>query len=87
MRPKALLWLGLDDVIAFCGRVLPLQTSPFGTPRTIVCLPHLVDYESISSPLIAVKRGKITERVQIQCRTPADKQGETKWRERRGSNP
>ena len=43
------------------------KTPPLAKPEAIVCLPHSGDYESISSPLISVKQGKVLEGVQVQC--------------------
>ena len=52
------------------------KTPPFAKPETIVCLPRSGDYENTSSPLIAVKRGRIIDGVHIECSTPAGKQRE-----------
>jgi hypothetical protein len=52
------------------------KMPPLTKAETIVCLPHLGDYESIRSPLISVKGGKVLEAPLIECITPAGQKDE-----------
>ena len=66
----------------FCGvtagdyrmKVVWNKTPPLTNSEAIICRPKAGDYESVNSPMISVKRGKVFETVEIQCKTPFSRQ-------------
>jgi hypothetical protein len=41
--------------------------EPFCDPKAVVCLPAAGDYVSVSSPIIEIKKGAVTEGVRLEC--------------------
>jgi hypothetical protein len=48
------------------------KAPPIANAKTIVCLPRSGDFESISSPVISVKRGQVSDG-RVECIAPAGK--------------
>jgi hypothetical protein len=45
------------------------KAPPFTDADTVVCIPRPGDYESVSSPIFTVEKGKETDIIEIDCKT------------------